>query len=136
MGRGDTGKKYKHHTLRLLDHDRQLSHLEKHMNNKTTPEGLVPKVNSTLPLSEAHKQKWNQVLVEAGRKLRNITMDHHRDQIKIHDEERTKLKTNLEDENLKQLDDEIQQEYHTREQRKRKSNDNNNNNQTKSKNGL
>ena len=138
------GKKYKFHTSKIIQHDRQLSLLESHVQNRTTPEGLVPRVNCNLHLSETHRQKWIQILEEAGRKLRNVIIDHHKEQINQHKQERNTIKASIAKDELTRLDKEVKDQYeinatlnhnrtHSSQNRKRKSNESTRGNSSASK---
>lgn len=111
-------KSYKHHSLSLLNSNKQLVLLELKQTNNIIPRGLLSEITSTIRLSDSEKDKWQGILKSCGRQLRNLLIQHHKDKIHEHMEKRDKLKRKIPPQNLHTINKEIMDHYEENKRRR------------------
>lgn len=111
-------KSYRNHSLSLLNHNKQLAYLEAQQQQNTVPRGLLPDIKSTMRLSEVDKSKWQGILQSCGRQLRNLLINHHKEQIIEHQTKRETLKRKIPTQRQHQLNREIKDQYENNKRRK------------------
>lgn len=114
-------RSYKYHTTKMLTNERQGAYLEERKSTQKTPPGLIPTLKSNCIMSKPLQQQWTHILEEAGRKLRNTMIEHHKEQTTYHEQMMDNLARKIDRETLKMVDEQIEIEFLSK---RRRSNDN------------
>ena len=85
-------KSYKHFTMKLLNHNSKKEFLSTHTKENKIRFGLKINVPCHIQLTQERKMEWDYTLLTTSKKLMNILINHHMEEITRNHTHRVELK--------------------------------------------